>query len=277
MSAEKIDLTISIVNFNTRDFLSQCLDSIYSTPQDNLSLEVCVVDNASTDGSAGMVGSDFPQARLIRHADNPGYGRANNEALKKVESRYCLVLNPDVIVTPESLSEMVKFLDANQDVGVVGCRLLNTDGSLQFSCRRFPSIATIALRGIGMYRLFPNASIFRRYFMSDWDHDSVADVDWIMGSCMMFRTSALRDVDFFDGNYFMYYEDVDICFRIWKKWKVCYYPLVQMPHHHVQQSHKLASMNLRFIHAKSVLRFFVKHGFFAKREDAIRERELAQD
>ncbi|MBC8412337.1 MAG: glycosyltransferase family 2 protein [Nitrospira sp.] len=257
--SQPLDLVISIVNYNTRDLLDQCLNSIYALGLP-LKFEVWIADNSSGDNSVEMVESKYPEARVIRSAGNPGYGYANNRIIERTESRYVLVLNPDIIVQAGSIESVIGFMDANSDTAVCGSKLLNPDNTLQYSCRRYPEASTILLRGLGIDRLSPESDNLRHYMMMDWAHDEPADVDWVMGSCMFIRREALKDTGMFDEKYFMYYEDVDLCIRLWKNWRVCYVPDSCMIHYHMQQSHKLTSFRQRYIHIKSALRFFRLHG-----------------
>ena len=263
--AQRQDLVISIVNYNTRDLLDQCLDSIYSLGLSH-SFEICVVDNNSTDGSQEMVRSKYSRVSLICNNDNPGFGRANNQVIANADSRYMLILNPDIIVKPGSIENVIAFMDKNADVGITGCKLLNPDNSIQYSCRRFPVASTILLRGLGADFFASNASYLKSYLMSDWDHETLSDVDWVMGSCMFLRMDALKHTGLFDEKFFMYYEDVDLCIRMWNKYRVCYFPDSNMIHYHLKHSHKLTSLSQRFIHIKSAYRFFKKHGINPVRE-----------
>lgn len=262
--ASDSELTISIVSYNTKEFLRECLNSIEAASIKS-SYEVWVVDNASSDGSGEMVCTSFPWVRLVRNSENKGFGGAHNQVLRESESPYILVLNPDIVVSAGSVDAMIGLMANNSEVGALGCKLLNEDGSLQASCRRFPTALTILLRALGGEVLFPQAEIFRRYFMSDWDHDSVAEVDWVTGACLLLRKAALKDAGCFDEGFFMYHEDIDLCRRLWEKWKVCYYPEVCMTHYHRQRSHGLLAFRQRWIHTMSVLRFFGKHGISPRR------------
>lgn len=265
MKDSSLDLIISIVNYNTKDFLYQCLSSIYSASIP-LDYQVYVVDNNSLDGSQEMVETCFPSVSLIRNKQNIGFGRSNNLVMKNTNSKYILTLNPDVTVMPKSIENIINFMDMQYDVGALGCKLLNPDRSLQFSCRRFPNALTIFLRGLYTDLFFPNAHIFKHYMMADWNHSTVAEVDWVMGSCLMLRRDALKEVGLFDESFFMYCEDVDLCLRMWKSWKVCYFPHSYMIHQHLQESQRLSAIRQRLIHTMSLYRFFRKHGLFPQRK-----------
>ena len=259
-----MDLVISIVNYNTKNLLQQCLQSIFSSPA-RLKYQVYVVDNHSLDESSKMVESLFSNVFLIRNDQNKGFARSNNQVVRMTNSKYVLILNPDVIVIPGSIDPLVDFMDRYPEIGTLGCKLLYPNHSIQFSCRRYPNASMILLRGLYGDSLFPHANIFRRYLMADWDHSSIAEVDWVMGSCMMLRRKALEETGLFDEGFFMYYEDVDLCLRMWKDWKVCYYPHSYMIHHHLHESHKLRAVRQRWTHMASAYRFFRKHGPFPRR------------
>jgi len=259
-----LDLTISIVNYNTKEFLHECLNSIYCS-NIKRKFQICVVDNNSIDGSSEMVESCFRDVQLTTNCRNEGFAVAHNQIIKNTFTKYILVLNPDIIVLPESINKMFLFLEDNSAIGVLGCKLLNPDGSLQYSCRTFPDPLTILLRGLDIGLWFSEIIKFRNYMMADWDHSSIAEVDWITGSCMMLRRDALNDIGLFDESFFMYFEDVDLCLRMYKNWKVGYFPYSQMIHHHLQQSQKLTSIRQKLIHFKSAYRFFKKHRPYFKR------------
>jgi GT2 family glycosyltransferase len=255
-----LDLTISIVTYNSRNYIEPCLGSILSATQ-NIQFEVWVVDNNSRDGSADIVRDLFPSVHLIRNKKNLGFGQANNVILEAAKSRYSLVMNPDVLVPRGSLESMVAFMDSHQKAGVLGCKLLNTDETLQFSCRRYPRLSWIMARVFLLDRLSPEAAGLRRYFMMDWDHDSASEVEWVTAACMMFRQGALQQTGLFDKRFFMYYEDVDLCRRIGQKWKVHYCPHIHMIHHHRQESHGLFNLRCRLWHLRSAILYFQKWGF----------------
>lgn len=257
------DIRIIIVNYNGKEFLRRCLASIYESETESR-FQVHVVDNASTDGSAEMVEACFPQVCLTKNRENIGFGKANNQILRsETDARYYLTLNPDIIVTKGSIDYLRAYMDAHENVGISGCKLLNPDLSLQYSCRTWPHPLTILLRGMMVERFFADAKPFRDYYMTDWDHDHATEVDWILGSCLMIRKKTLEGVGFFDENFFMYYEDVDLAMRARENgWGVVYIPDVSMIHHHKQESHNWRSIRVRFQHIRSATHFFRKHKFF---------------
>ena len=206
-----MDLSIIIVNWNTREMLRDCLQSVYDQ-LGKLEAEVWVVDNASEDGSAEMVASAFPQVRLIRNVQNRGFAAANNQALLRAEGRHVLLLNSDTLVLGEVLSASVAYLDATPQVGAMGCRVLNRDGSLQITCSRSPSLLNLGLQTLGLNRL-PSA-FFDRYQMTRWDRKEAREVDVISGCYLMLRREVLSQVGLLDEGFFFYGEETDWCRRI---------------------------------------------------------------
>lgn len=253
------DLSIIIVNYKTKNLLEQCLNSIYSENY-HFSYEVSVVDNDSKDSSIEMVKKKFPQVKLIENRNNLGFAAANNQALRRSNARYLLLINPDTVVLPDSLNVMMEFMDEHPEAGIAGCKLLNPDYSLQYSCRKFSNFATFFLRGIHLDSIFPNNTILRKYMMFDWDHNEIREVEWVLGSCMMVRRKAVEQVGMLDENFVLYFEDQDWCYRMWKHgWKIYYVPQAQMVHYYQRRSAKQFLNVLTWTHIKSMLYFFKKH------------------
>ena len=253
-----VDLSISIVSFNTIDLLSNCLASIFEHTTD-ISFEVLVVDNASQDGTPGMVMRNYPQVKLIVNQKNLGFAAANNQALRESVGKYVLLLNSDTIVLPNALTKLVNFMDAKPDIGVLGCKLLNPDGSLQRSCRSFPTLQTEFFEKSGLNRLFPKSRLFGKYKMTYWDFDDLQEVDQPSGACLLVRRDAIDEVDLMDETFFMYWEDVDWCYRIKQaNWKIYYTPAVEIIHLGGQSSQKARS-DMLIARQKSQYHFFQKH------------------
>ncbi len=223
--------------------------------------EVIVVDNASHDGSPRMVEEEFPGVRLVANADNAGYSRAVNQAIRTAAGHYVLILNPDIEVLPGSIDALADHLDRNPETGIAGGKLLNPDGSLQYSCRTFYTLNTLLHRRTPIGKLFPNSRVVRDHLMMDWDHDSVREVDWMLGACLMVRRDAIREVGLMDERFFMYFEDVDWCYRMKQHgWHVVYVPDATMKHVHRRESAKGGGLlNRRLMaHLNSMFRFFDK-------------------
>ncbi len=253
-------LSIALVNYKTTDLLVTCLETIRKQSI-RAEYRIVVVDNCSQDGSVERLRREYPDVQVIANADNSGYAKAVNQAIQAHDSEYILLLNPDIEVTAGSIEAMLEFLDATPDVGIVGGKLLNPDGTLQYSCRTFYTLPTILWRRTFLGKLFPNSAILTRHLMSDWDHNSVRDVDWVLGACMMIRRSALLDVGLMDERFFLYFEDVDWCYRMKKGgWRVCYVPDARMVHHHQRQSAQGLMNTTLLFHIMSMFHFYDKWG-----------------
>lgn len=253
-------LLIALVNYKSTDLLLTCLDSLkqHDTRHD---YRIVVVDNHSQDGGVERLRRRHPDITVLANQCNAGYAKAVNQAIRAFDSDYILLLNPDIEVTSGAIDALVDFLDTTPDVGIVGGKLLNPDGTLQYSCRSFYTLWTILLRRTPFGKLFPNSPTLTRHLMSDWDHNSLRDVDWMLGACLLIRRSALRDVGLMDERFFLYFEDVDWCYRMKKGgWRVCYLPEAVMIHHHKRQSAKGMLNKTLVFHIMSMLHFYDKWG-----------------
>lgn len=254
------DISIIIVNWNTKYFLSQSIESI-KTHTKKVSYQIIVVDNFSSDGSPEMMEKEFPEVTLIKNRKNEGFGRANNQGLAKARGKYILFLNSDVAVKENCLDRMLDFMEKNPEVGASSCTLTFPDGSLQPSCRRFPSFKVFFSMMIGLRYFFPNLKIFKEYLMLDWDHSDVRDVDQIMGSFMFVRRDVLDRVGSFDERYWMYFEEVDLCLRIKRSgWKIVHYPYARAVHFLSKSSEQWGKMKRREEFERSLLKYFKKNG-----------------
>ncbi|HID95340.1 MAG TPA: glycosyltransferase [Candidatus Latescibacteria bacterium] len=226
-----MDLSIVIVNYNVKSFLRQALRTIVDASR-GLETEIFVVDNGSSDGSAEMVSELYPGVQLIQNRQNVGFARANNQALRRCQGRYILLINPDTIVRQDTLVTMVRFLDEHPEAGAAGCKILNPDGTLQLACRRgFPTPGAAFFKITGLSRLFPKSSRFARYNLTYLDPDQVHEVDALSGSFMVVRREALDGVGLLDETFFMYGEDLDLCYRIKEAgWKIFYVPETEIIH-----------------------------------------------
>lgn len=254
-----VDVSISVVTYNTAARLLQCLESIQATAGD-LRYEVFVVDNASSDDTDIQIYRSFPNVRLILNERNVGFARANNQAILLSRGRYVFVTNPDIVVRPDALQRMIEYLDTHSDVGVAACRLEYPDGSLQLSCRSFPTVASFLLRGLPLPERWKSESrVMRRYLMSDWDHRTRREVDWCLGSCLLVRRETIEAVGGMDSRFFLYYEDIDWCYRIRRAgWKIAYLPEVSMIHFYRRASASRVPNRLTFHHFLSAFMFFAK-------------------
>ncbi len=256
----ELDLSIIIVGYNSAEPLAACLRSLAEC-RDIVSREVLVVDNASADDTGEMVRRDFPWAEYHENAANVGLSRAVNRGIRASRGRHILVLNPDIEARPGSLDALVGFMDATPGAGLAGAKLINTDGSLQLSCRAFYTFWTLLLRRTFLGKLFRRSGAIRRHLMLDYDHESPREVDWVLGACMLVRRAAMADVGAMDERFFLYFEDVDWCYRMWRGgWKVWYVPDAVMDHRHARASARPGLNKLLIAHLISLLHFYEKWG-----------------
>jgi GT2 family glycosyltransferase len=257
-SAAALDLTVCIVNWNTRADLRRALESVFARAGE-AAFEVIVVDNASRDGSPAMVRREFPQVRLITNRVNRGFAAGNNEALRRARGRHRLLLNSDTVVHGGAFAAVVRFMDAHPEAGAVGLRVHNPDGTLQYSCRRFPRLATGLFRKVPLGRLIPDNRWNREYLMSDWAHDTVREVDWVSGAAMCMGAGALAQMGRLDERYFMYCEDLDWCYRARRAgWKIYYLPQAVVTHA-IGRSTDLRPLRMVREFHRSMSRFYWKH------------------
>ena len=227
-----MDLSIIIVNYNVKEFLQNLIHSIEKASS-NLTKEIIIIDNASDDGSVDFIKEKFPQIKLIANQTNLGFGKANNIGLKQATGKYILLINPDTLVAEDTFEKMIQFFESNKNIGLAGCKILNPDGTLQLACRRsFPGPWTSFTKVTGLSNLFPNSKIFARYNLTYLDENKSYEVDAISGSFMMMRKEVYEKVGGFDEQFFMYGEDLDLCYRIQKAgFKVFYVHSTQIIHY----------------------------------------------
>ncbi len=250
-------LSVLIVNWNVRDLLRRCLQSVIAHSS-TVPLEIIVVDNGSTDGSGEMVRTEFPQVYLIANPDNRGFPAANNQGLAVARGRYVLLLNPDTEVMGAALETMVAFADAHPDVGVVGPQLLNPDGTVQSSRRRFPTLATALFESTWLQPCAPRR-LLARYYVLDRPDNEIQDVDWVTGAALMARREAIEQVGPLDEGFFMYSEELDWCRRFRRAgWRVVYLPTARIVHYVGKSSEQV--LPARHIHFQtSKVRYFRKY------------------
>jgi GT2 family glycosyltransferase len=263
------DLGIVILNWNTRDLLARCLETVLASAG-AFTYRVIVVDNASSDGSADMVRQRFPGVEVIESPVNDGYSAGNNLGLRALgfhgpgqvdadAPRYALLLNPDTEVPPDALYAMVQMMDARPEIGAAGPKLVLADGSLDLACRRsFPTPEVSFYRFSGLAKLFPGSPRFGRYNMTFADPDQAVEVDSVVGAYMQVRREAVAAVGLLDETFFMYGEDLDWAYRIKKAgWIVFYYPAVTVKH--VKRAASRRSQKAQFEFQRAMLIFYRKH------------------
>ena len=254
-----MDLSIIIVNWNAGAFLPGCLESIKSSLF-RAQYEVILVDNASTDGSIAVAQKRFPKTVIIENPDNLGFAAAVNQGIRVSSGKYILLLNPDTVLSPDTLQVMWDFMEKNKECGVAGCRVLNPDGTLQLACRRnIPTPMDALYRFVGLSKLFPNSPRFSRYNLTYLPEDRLAAVDAVSGAFLMIRRDVVEQIGLLDERFFMYGEDLDLCLRAKKAgYAVFYVPDTSIIHYHGQSSRQRPVKATVDFHV-SMLLFYNKH------------------
>jgi GT2 family glycosyltransferase len=251
-------LSIVIVSWNVCKDLIQCLDSIRKYRPFG-KYEVIVVDNASTDETVDIVRIRFPEVMMIVNSDNKGFAAANNQGIEKSQSEYILLLNPDTILHPGSLDLLIDFMDSNKEVRACGPKLLNADGTIQRSVRHFPTFRGAlyrhtAFRFLGIFR-----KDYKKWLMKDFDHETRKEVDQLMGAALLIRKAVIDRIGGMDERFFMYYEEVDLCYRIQQAgWRIVFVPEALITHLGSRSSGQIP-VRKRIMMLTSLLKFFRKH------------------
>ncbi|MGC8839005.1 MAG: glycosyltransferase family 2 protein [Anaerolineae bacterium] len=270
--ASRVDLSVIIVNWNVRDLLARCLESlraeaeheeghILSLAASSYLFEVIVVDNASSDGSVEMVQGRYPWVRLLANAANRGFTQANNQGLALARGRYLLLLNPDTEVRPGALHTMLQWMDAHPRAGALGPRVRYPDGSVQPTRRRFPTLATAFLESTFLHQWFPHNPVARRYHMADQSDEEEQAVDWVVGACLLLRGDAVREVGPLDEGFFMYSEELDYCARLRAAgWEVAYLPAAEIVHYEGRSSEQVPVARQYHFDVSKVRFYRKRHG-----------------
>jgi len=264
--SRRMTLSIIILNYNHKNLLKNCLKSLKEADI-KLDYEIIITDNNSNDGSQEFLPQlkiENPSIKIILNKKNIGYAQANNQAIKLAKGKYVLILNPDVVVLPNAIEQLVEYLEKNEKVGIVGPQLLNPDKTVQNSCYHFPKLITPAVRRTFLGKLPGFKKELARYLMLDFDHQQIREVDWLIGACLMIRKDVLKEVGYFDERYFLYFEDVDFAKKVWQAgYKVVYFPKAQMIHLHRRLSADKSALialfsKITWVHINSALKFFIK-------------------
>ncbi|MDI6616054.1 MAG: glycosyltransferase family 2 protein [Syntrophaceae bacterium] len=246
-----MDITIVIVNWNTRDLLGDCLQSIYETVSD-VTFEVIVVDNASGDGSVAMVRDGFPAVRIIENTQNRGFSAANNQAFAVMRGRYALLLNSDTVLTEGAVHELFSFMEGNAKAAMAGGQLLNRDGSRQNSIANYPTLLSLFMNLPLLEVLFPG-----RYPSKRYEHKEPLAVESVIGACMLVRREAMDEVGILDEGYFFFFEETDWAYRMRSAgWKIFHVPSARI--YHLQGMSIGRDVRSRILFYRSRYRFFGK-------------------
>lgn len=260
----KNKLSIIIVNYNTGQLTRACIKSILEQSV-AWPFEIVVVDNASADESVELLRSEWPEIKIISNPTNVGLAGGVNIGLRVTTGQYRLVLNPDIVVLDGAIKTMVDYMDEHPQVGIAGGKLMSPNGRLQYSCYEFYRPLTIVYRRTWLGKTKRGSQAVRKFLMKDYDHKTAAEVDWLMGACLMVNEIALKQVGGMDERFFLYFEDVDWCRRFWLNgWKVLYLPDARFSHYHQRTSEHggfwgLATNWVTREHIWSALKYFYKY------------------
>ena len=254
-------LSVVIVNYRSGELLNACLETLFRCAGTS-SCEVIVVNNDRPAGLGSIGELDKPGISVIQNASNLGFGTAANIGFRASKGEFLLLLNPDVVVRPGAVESLLETMQSRPDVGIVLPQLRNSDDTLQYSCRRFYTWKTLWMRRGPWRRRLGSHPTIQRHLMQDWDHASVADVDWGLGAAMLVRKQALPGGQLFDERFFLYFEDVDLCLRLHRSgWKVAYNPAAVMTHQHRRDSAEAGALQAKLHHLGSLTKFLWKYRF----------------
>jgi GT2 family glycosyltransferase len=254
-----MDISILIVNFNTKKLLEQTIQSVTNTVK-NINYEIIVVDNASSDGSVEVIKKNYRNVILIKNKTNDGFAKANNIGIKKAKGRYILLLNSDTLLVNDCIEKSIKYLDNNKDVGALGCKVVLPNGKLDTACKRgYPTPEASFFYMLKLDKLFPSVKRFGQYNLSYLSQNEINEVDSLVGAFMMVRKDTIDEVGLLDEKFFMYGEDIDWCMRIKEAgWKIIYYPEASIIHYKGASSKKKRHKILFEFH-RAMYIFYKKH------------------
>ena len=256
---KQLDLSIIIGNYNTEKLLEKTISSVYRNIK-NISFEIIVVDDGSSDRSVEMVKNKFPKIKIRENAKNLGYSKTYNIGTRLSKSRYVLHLNSDIFFTKDSsLDLIIKFMDKNQNIGISGCKIIKRDGSLDMPCKRsLPTIINVFSQTIGLYKIFPKIKSLN-YYLTYIPDDEIARIECIMGAFMLIRKELIKKIGYLDERFFIYSEDIDYCYRAIKAgWSVYYFPKIKIKHMHGGTTQQFKFKYLLNFH-KGMFLYYNKH------------------
>ena len=261
-----MDISLIILNYQTKGMTLNCLKSIRETDWSGLEYEIIVIDNNSQDSLGEILAWQYPEVKFIQNKKNLGMGAGNNIGLARARGEYITIMNPDTMVFPDTFKQLHQFMVSHPQVGMVGPKQYNPDRTVQTSCYRWHKLLTPFYRRTPLGKTKTGRQDLARFLMQDFDKSVVKDVDWLLGSFLFMRASALKQVGNFDQRFFMYFEDTDLCRRFWQKhWRVVYYPEARIIHNHNRASaaypwYKLFSSTAARAHIVSWFKYLTKWG-----------------
>jgi GT2 family glycosyltransferase len=255
---ESMKLSIIIITYNSEHLIGPCLDSIYETIKD-IDYEIIVIDNASSDNTVAFLQKKYPKINLVVNSENVGFARGVNQGIKKARGEFILLLNPDMRVLQGTINKSLAYLEKNSEIGILGCQFLYPNMRLQASFGNFPSLFTEFLQTTYLYKFLPWGRFIPESTISKKRFKKIHKVDWLSGGFMILRRDVFKKIGLFDENFFMYLEDIDLCFRARKAgFKIIYFPKAQVIHHHMASTKKDPSRAI-INELKSLIYYFKKY------------------
>ncbi len=260
---DTMDVSVIIVSWNSQNWITRCLTTLYAQTTD-IRMEVIVVDNASKDKTVQFVMNQFPRAQVVQNAGNLGFAAAVNQGLAVASGRYVCFLNPDTEIQDRALEWLVAAMDADPSIGIAAPQLLNQDGTIQASVRRFPSGKDQALILLKLHTLFPDARSLSRYFARDMDYTRQQDVEQVMGACMVIRRELLNQIGPLDSKFFIWFEEVDFCYRAHTQteFRTVFMPQAHVLHFGGDSFDKVPTGKKQRWYRRSVRYYMRKHRFW---------------
>jgi GT2 family glycosyltransferase len=258
------DVSIVIISWKMKDLLKRCLETIYLFTKD-INIEIIVIDNNSQDGTSEMIEENFPQIKLIKNPENRGVAPARNQGIKETKGKYILILDADMELIDNSIKHLYDFMENHSEAGIVGCKLVDKDFNLQFSCKRFPTLLAFLFRRLEWIDAVKKSETLKNHTMKDWDHNEIKEVDYLIGACQFFRREIVDKIGLYDDKIFYGPEDIDFCLRIWKAgWKVFYYPFTSIIHHEQRITKKNYFSAISLKHFAGIFYLYKKYKFRIK-------------
>lgn len=252
-----IEASIIILTRNRENLLKQCLNSLLSYKNNHH--EIIIIDNGSQDGTRKTL-KNYKNITLIKNKKNIGVASGRNLGVKKALGKYVIFLDDDTLVKEnDALSKIIKFMERNREIGIVGAKLIYPNGIIQESARSFPTPLSVLWRGTFLHKVFPNTPFYKNYVLGDFSHKRILEVDWIMGACQVVRREVFNTIGLLDEKYFYSYEDIDFCYRAKNQgWKIVYYPYSKVIHYYNRGSARRIFSRQKLEHIKSIIYFFSK-------------------
>ena len=254
-------LSIIIVSWNTCELTLKCVKSVFKYLE-NINFNIYIVDNNSSDNTVVELEKlNYKNLYIIKNKNNLGFAKANNQAIKQATGDFILLLNPDTEFIDDSIIKLIDFAETDSKIGIVGPKLLNSDKTLQRSCRRFPKLIDQIFIQLKFYNFFPNKiSAIKKYFMLDFDHNEIREVDQIMGAAMLIKRQVFDNIGFLDEKFWLVFEEVDFCKRAKDAgYKIYFYPDCQIIHHKEQSFKQINNFKKQINFNKSLYYYFKKH------------------